>query len=124
MALSDITLNDGQETPAAHTFTFTAMVNNRVIRSDLGASPETPLTMTTAHSESKRGGVQVKSHLQRFDKGTLDADGVTVHQSNIRLMADVPNPILSDALADDYAAYIRNWATSANVRAWLRGSSG
>lgn len=124
MALADITLNDGQGTPVAHTFSFIQNVNGRVVRSDLTATPETPLLMTQGHQDSKRQGVPVKSHLYRIDKTILDGDGVTPHTANIRMMADVPNPIHSDALADDLAAFIRNWATSANVRAWLRGSVG
>lgn len=124
MALNDIILADGQGTPVDHTFTFVSSVNNRILRSDLSATPETPLTMTHAHTENTRNGVRVRSHLFRIDATALDADGVTPHNANIRIMADVPNPILSDALADDLAAYIRNWATSANVRAWLRNSVG
>lgn len=124
MALADIVLNDGQGTPVAHTFAFTQSVNNRIIRADMAAAPEAPLTMTHAHSEQTRNGVKVKSHLFRIDKGILDGDGVTTHTANIRLMCDVPNPILSDALADDLAAFIRNWATSANVRLWVKGSVG
>lgn len=124
MALADITLNDGQGTPVAHVFAFTATTNGRVLRSDFSAPAEEPLTLTHAHNESKRGTVKVRSHLLRVDKTILDTDGITPHQANIRLMADVPNPVLTDALADDLAAYIRNWASSANVRAWLRGSVG
>lgn len=124
MALSDITLNDGQGTPVAHVFTFVSTMNGRVIRADLAAPPEAPLQMTHAHSERKNGSTTVKSHLLRIDKTTLDSDGVTPYPANIRLMADVPAAIYSDALADDFAAYIRNWASSANVRAWMRGSVG
>lgn len=124
MALADITLNDGQVSPVAHTFTYTSTVNNRVIRSDMAAAPEAPLSMTHAHSEAKKSGVTIRSHLIRFDKTVLDGDGITPHISNIRLMADVPNPVLSDALADDLAAFIRNWATAVNVRAWLKNSVG
>lgn len=124
MALADITLNDGQGTPVAHTFSFISANNNRILRSDLAAAPETPLTLTIAHTENVRNGSRIRSHLTRFDKTIMDTDGITPFIANIRLMADVPNPILSDALADDLAAFIRNWASSANVRAWLRGSVG
>lgn len=124
MALADITLNDGQGTPVAHTFTFISATNNRIVRSDLAAAPEAPLTLTIAHSENVRNGSKIRSHLTRFDKTILDGDGVTSYTANIRLMSDVPNPILTDALADDLASYIRNWATNTNVRAWLKGSVG
>lgn len=125
MALADITLNDGQGTPAAHVFTFIRSdTNGRIVRSELAASPETPLIMTQAHTTNKRSGVSVTSHLFRIDKTVMDADGVTPLTANIRLMADTPIGILSDALADDLAAFIRNWASSANVRAWLKGSVG
>lgn len=124
MALADIIIADGQSTPVNHTFAYIGMVNNRVVRADLSQNPETPLTLTTAHSEYNKSGVKGKSHLQRFDKTLMDSDGVTPHVSNIRLMADVDNAVLSDALADDLAAFIRNWATAANVRLWLKGSVG
>lgn len=124
MALADITLNDGQGTPVAHTFTYVTQRDGRVIRSDMAAPTEEPLTLSHAHSVRKVNGKAVRSHLLRVDKTKLDADGITQHLVNIRLMADVPNAVLSDALADDLAAYIRNWATSANVRAWLRDSVG
>lgn len=124
MALADITLADGQGTPVNHTFTFVSTANGRVIRSDLAAPPEAPLTLTHAHSEKKSGSVVVKSHLLRIDRVILDSDGITPYQTNIRLMADVPTAVYSDAAADDFAAFIRNWATSANVRAWLRGAVG
>lgn len=124
MALADITLNDGQGTPVAHTFAYVSAINNRVIRSELAAPAETPRTLTMAHSESKKGGVTVKSHLLRFDVTLLDTDGITPYTANIRVMADVPSRILSDALADDFAAYVRNYLSSANARAWLKGSVG
>jgi len=124
MALADITLNDGQGTPVAHTFSYIATKDNRTIRSDMAANPETPLLLTFAHSQKGAGTKGIKSHLARIDKSILDADGVTVHKPNVRLVSEVPNAVLSDALADDFAAYIRNWATSANVRAWFRDSVG
>lgn len=124
MAFADIVLNDGQVTPVSHTFTVISTANGRVVRSDMAADPEKPLLLTHAHMDKTVGKVKVKSHLLRVDSTLLDADGITPQSANIRLMADVPNAILSDALADDLAAYIRNWATSANVRAWLKGSVG
>lgn len=123
MALADITLNDGQGTPVAHTFTYTGTTNGRVVRNDFSQTPETPLTMTHAHSTKNVKGEVVDSHLLRFDETTLDGDG-DPHQANIRLMSDMPKAIYTDAKADNFAAYIRNWATSANVRAWFRGSVG
>lgn len=124
MALADITLADGKATPVNHVFTYVATTNGRVIRSDFSAPSEEPLQMTLAHNESKRGGVLVKSHLLKFDRSVLDSDGTTSHAVNIRMMADIPAPVLSDALAADLAAYVRNWATADNVKAWLKGSVG
>lgn len=124
MALADITLNDGQGTPVAHTFTYVATNGSKVVRRDFAADPEAPLQLTHGHMTTTKGGKAVDSHLLRVDRVVLDSDGVTPHDSNIRLMCDVPKAVLSDALADDFAAYIRNWATSANVRAWLKGSVG
>lgn len=125
MALADITLNDGQGTPVAHTFTFVRSKDNRTVRADMSVSdPEESLEMTHAHTEVVRAGKKVRTHLFRIDRTKLDSDGITPYSANIRLAADVPNAILSDALADDFAAFIRNWASSANVRAWLKGSVG
>lgn len=124
MALADITINDGQGTPVAHTFTYVSTANGRVIRSDFSAPAEAPLMIMHAHNESKRAGTTVKSHLFKVERTILDSDGITPHVANIRLMCDVPNPVLSDAVADDFAAFIRNWASSANIRAWLKGSVG
>jgi hypothetical protein len=122
MALADITLADGQTSPVNHTFAYVGTVNNRIVRTELAAAPEEPISLTIAHSTGTKKGVTFRSHLLRVDTTILDTDEVTPHQANIRLMADVPNPVLTDALADDLAAYIRNWATSANVRAWLKMS--
>lgn len=124
MALADITLADGQVSPENHTFVYISTNNNRVVRADFAAPAEEPLTLTLAHSDTKISGASGKSHLMRIDRTVLDGDGVNAYKSNIRLMADVPNAILSDDLADDLAAFIRNWATSSNVRAWMRGSVG
>lgn len=124
MALADITLADGQGTPANHVFTYVGTVNNRVIRSEIAASPEVPKQLSYAHSESKRGAVTTKSHLMRVDVTVLDSDGITPYTANIRVMMDVPNPILSDALLADLAAYVRNWASAATVQAWGKGSVG
>lgn len=124
MALADITLADGAASPVSHVFTYVGTQNGRVVRVDMSADAEQPLSLTHGHMSKKVGGKTVQSHLLRVDSTVLDADGVTPHIANIRLMCDVPNPILSDALADNLAAFIRNWATSANVRAWLRGSVG
>lgn len=124
MALNDITLADGQVSPVNHVFTYVSTQGNRVIRSELAAPAEEPLLLSFAHSTTKIGGNSGKSHLMRIDSTLLDSDGVTPCVANIRLVADIPDRILSDALADDLAAYVRNWATSANVRAWLKGSVG
>lgn len=124
MALADITINDGQGSPVAHTFTYVGTVNGRVLRSDFAAAAETPLTMTHGHTSRSVSGTNLDSHLLRIDRTALDADGVTAHKANVRLCCDVPRAIVSDALADDFAAFIRNWASSANVRAWLKGSVG
>lgn len=124
MALADIIINDGQGTPVAHTFTYVQTSGNRIIRSDMSATPEAPLQLTMAHSDTTVSGAKAKSHLFRIDKTVLDGDGVTPYKANARFCVDVPNAIHSDALADDFAAFLRNWATSANVRAFLRGSVG
>jgi len=124
MALADITLNDGQGTPVAHVFTYISTSGNRTIRSDMSADPETPLLLTFAHSPTTIGGKAGKSHLIRFDRTELDADGVTPLKANVRIVLEVPSAILSDALVDDFMAYVRNWATQANGRTFARDSVG
>lgn len=124
MALADITLNDGQGTPQAHTFTYTGTVNNRIIRSNLSAAPETPENLSLAHSKSVKGGVTSQSHLWRIDLTVLDSDGVTPYNTNIRVMADIPNPVLTDALLSNLGAYVRNAFTDIFVKAWGKGSVG
>lgn len=124
MALNDITLNDGKGTPVAHTYTYVSTENGKVIRRDMTQSPETPWQMAIGHSARKVQGINVDSHVIRFDISILDADGVTVHNANFRLVGEVPRPVASDALADDFAALVRNYASSANMRAILKGSVG
>lgn len=124
MALADIVVNDGQGTPVAHTFKYVATTNGRVIRKDFAAGTEEPIMMAHAHNTKTVNGKRIDGHLYRLDVTLLDSDGVTPHTANIRLCADVPSAIYSDGLADNLAAYVRNWATNANVRDWLKGSVG
>jgi hypothetical protein len=88
----------------------------------MAAPLEEPLILTVAHSDTKISGASAKSHLVRWDKTKLDADGVTGLKANIRLMLDVPNAVLTDALVEDLAAYLRNFATAENLKAIARGS--
>lgn len=124
MALADITIADGQSTPVNHVFTYTSTLNGRVVRVDMAQPLDQSWTLSHAHLEKVVKGVKTSSHLLRHDRSIIDADGVTQYQGNIRLMCDMPVAVYSDAIADDFAAIIRNWATSANVRAWMRGSVG
>lgn len=124
MALADITIADGQGTPVNHTFSYVGTVNgNRVVRSELTANPEQPISLTMAHSESKRGGVTTKSHMARFDVTILDTDG-SAHVANIRVMSDIPNPINSAALQANLLAYGKNFLSHALADDWLMGSVG
>lgn len=124
MALADITLADGQGTPVNHTFAYISSSLDRVIRSELAASAEESNLLTMGHRPMKIGGYAGKSHLARFDLTRLDADGVTQHTANIRVMMDIPDKILSDDLVKDMAAFVRNLFTSAFTTAFARGSSG
>lgn len=124
MALADITLADGQGTPVSHVFSYIATNGNRVIRSDLSAGPETPLLLTIAHSVTTIKGAKGSSHLFRIDRTILDADGVTPLTANARIMIDCPYAIMSDALADDFAAFLRNWSTALTMRLHLKNSVG
>lgn len=124
MALADITLADGQSTPVNHVFSFLSAADGKVIRSDLAAPPEEPKILTIGHMVRKFGAYPGKGHLVRFDLSKLDADSVTVHTGNIRVMADIPDRILADAYAKDMAAFTRNILTEAFFLALVRGSSG
>lgn len=124
MALADITLADGQTTPVNHTFAVTSLLDNKVIRSELAADPEESNVLTLGHAARRMGTCMGKSHLARFDLTRLDADNVTQHVANIRVMMDIPDKILSDDLVKDMAAYVRNLFTAAFAVALARGSSG
>lgn len=124
MALADITLNDGAETPVAHTFAYIGSENGRVVRRDMARTPDLPLQMTIGHTKTTRNGVKVDSHLVKFDYAAMDADGVTVRWASIRTIVDCDPDIYSDALADDLAALTRNYLSSTNARLLCRGSVG
>lgn len=124
MALADITINDGQGTPVAHSFAYVTSENGKVVRKDLSRTPDLPLTLTIGHTKSKKGGVTVDSHLLRVDETKMDADGVTARYANVRVMVDCDPNIYTDGLADDLAAYIRNYLTGANMRLLMKGSVG
>lgn len=124
MALADITLNDGQGTPVAHTFAYVTTENGRVLRKDMARTPDLPLMLTLGHTKAKVKGQTADSHLFRIDNSVLDADGVTVRHANIRVMIDCDPAIYSDGLADDLAAFVRNYFSSANTRLLMRGSVG
>lgn len=122
MALADVTLADGQSTPVNHVFAFVSALDGRVVRSELAAPAEEPKILTIGHREAKRSGVTIRSHLVRWDWTLLDTDGITPFTSNIRINVDVPNPILSDALAKNLAAMVRNFVTEANLIAIVKNS--
>lgn len=124
MALADITLNDGQGTPVAHTFAYVTTENGRVLRKDMARTPDLPLTLTLGHTKAKVKGQTADSHLFRIDNSVLDADSVTVRHANIRVMIDCDPAIYSDGLADDLAAFVLNYFSSANTRLLMRGSVG
>jgi len=125
MALADITLNDGQGTPVAHTFAYVGTdTTGRVLRRDMSRTPDLPLQLTIGHKDTKIDGQKAASHVVRFDETKMDADGVTARKANIRVMIDCDNAIYSDGLADDLAAYVRNYFSSANTRALMKGSVG
>jgi hypothetical protein len=90
----------------------------------MAAALETPLSMTHAHSETKKNGVAVKSHLVRFDMGILDADGVNTYSANARVMVDFPTLVYSDAAAKNLAAFIRNYLSESVMVAFCKGSVG
>lgn len=124
MALSDISVADGKVSPVTHVFTYIGTTGNKCVRKDMAQAAETPWTLSIAHSTSMKNGKPVASHLTRFDVVLLDADGVTPLSCNIRVMADIPTAVVSDALADDLSALVRNWLSSANARTWVKGSIG
>lgn len=124
MALADITLNDGQGTPVAHTFAYVGSENGKYVRKDMARTPELPLSLTLGHTKAKVKGVVVDSHLFRIDNAILDGDAVTVRNASIRVIIDCDPAIYSDSLADDLAALTRNYFSSANTRLLMRGSVG
>lgn len=125
MALADIVLNDGQGSPVAHTFAFIGTdKTGRVVRKDMSRSPDLPLTLTLGHQTQKSGGVAVDAHLVKLDDARMDADNVTVRSAGFTATVRCDPNIYSDALADDLAAWLRNYFTSANMRLLMKGSVG
>lgn len=124
MALADIALADGQSSPVTHTFAYTTTDNGKVVRRDLSRDPSLPLSLSLGHTKTKIKGVQCDSHLFRVDDAVLDADNVTSRYANIRVMIDCDPAIYSDGLADDLAAFVRNYFTGANTRLLMKGSVG
>lgn len=126
MALADIVLNDGQGTPVAHTFVYiTTDPSGRVIRKDMARTPDLPLMLTIGHNKVKRGTVSYDGHLVRVDDSLLDADNITVRGASVRVIVECDPAIYSDTnVADNLAAYVRNYFSSANMRLIMRGSVG
>lgn len=122
MALADITIADGQSTPVNHTFAYVSSLDGKVIRSELAAPAEEPKTLTIGHREAKKSGVTTRSHMVRWDWTVLDDDNITPYIANIRMMFDIPNAVLSDGLAADLAAMVRNFCTGANIQALAKNS--
>lgn len=124
MALADITVNDAESTPVAHTFTYVGTQNGRVVRQELGAPTEEPQFLITAHDESKSGGVVKRGHLRRIDITQLDADGVTPHTASFYVRAVIPNPIMSEQLCKNGRAELFNSLAEADFVALCKGSVG
>lgn len=125
MALADITINDGQASPVAQTFSFVGTdKSGRVVRRNLARSPDLPQTLTIGHQSQKQNGVATDAHLWKLDDARMDADGVTVRYAGVTLTVRCDPNIYSDALADDQAAFVRNYFTAANMRLLMKGSVG
>jgi len=125
MALADIVINDGQGSPVAHTFAYVSSDSaGRVIRKDMSRTPDLPLTLTIGHQKSKVAGVSVDSHLVKVDDSIMDSDGITVRRASIRVIIDCDPNIYTDGEADNLAAYMRNYFSSANCRLLMKGSVG
>lgn len=124
MALEDIIAEDAESTPVSHTFTFLRTESGRVVRSDLDADPETPWLLTLGHNSRKVDGYVVQGHLARLDVAVLDADGVTVHPNNIRVVTELRNAVLTEQLCKNLRATLFNALTEAFFIAWCKGSVG
>lgn len=125
MALADITLIDSQVSPVSHVFAFIGYDSaGRVVRKDHARTPDLPLLLTIGHKPQKVGGISVDSHLWRLDDTIMDADGVTARRANIRVMADIPPSVYSDARMEDYVAMLTCAFTETFGKAWARGSVG
>lgn len=122
MALDDITLTDSESTPVEHTMVYVAQQAQKVLRADLEAGTETPIVLTIGHQSRKVSQKVLRSHLVRIDWTLLDADGVTPYANNLRLMCEIYDPVLSDALVDNLTACMSSFMTEANMRLLARGS--
>lgn len=125
MALADITIADGQGTPVNQVFAFVGTdKTGRVVRRNLARTPDLPQTLILGHQTQKQNGVATDAHLWKLDDARMDADGVTVRYAGITLTVRCDPNIYSDAVADDLAAYLRNYFTAANMRLLMKGSVG
>jgi len=122
MALADITLVDSEATPVSHVMKYVSQQSGKTIRADFEASVEAPILFTIGHQSRKVNGKTLQSHLARLDWTILDADGITPYANNMRMMCDIFDPVLSDALADNLVTSLVSFMTEANIRLLVRGS--
>lgn len=122
MALADITLVDSEASPVSHVMKYIATNGGKVVRADLAAAVEAPIIFTIGHQVRKVSGRNLQSHLARLDWTVLDSDGVTPYANNMRVMCDIFDPVLSDALVDNLTASLTSFMTEANMRLLARAS--
>lgn len=122
MALADITLVDSEASPVSHVMKYISQNNGKVVRADFAAGVETPIIFTIGHMSRMVAGKKLRSHLARLDWTLLDSDNITTYTNNIRVMADIYDPVLSDALSDNLTASLTSFMTEANMRLFMRDS--
>lgn len=123
MALADISIADGQGSPVTHVFSYIGSdKQGRIVRKDLTRTPDLPLLLTIGHQTQRQAGVTVDAHLVKIADSRMDADGVTVRYADVAVTCRVDPDIYTDGLADDFAAYLRNFFSSANMRLIMKGA--
>lgn len=118
-AIATMTINDGQGTPVAHTFSPASQQGTRVTWAD--RSPTIPAGFRTISHEFKEptGGRTVYSHNLAFVVpvvATVDGvDTVTGYESATVVLNCRPNSTLQNR--KDLMAYVANCLANANVKA-------
>jgi hypothetical protein len=125
MALSaTLSINDGQATPVAHSFSATSVEALGTTRIDTGTTIVEPGLMVIKHSSSGKSPNQLDRHLVQFTTVRKDALGIPYTLTTNLTIAAPRQTVVTRAMINDHIAFVRNFLNvTANVDALLRNES-